>query len=221
MNDYFTFFYVKHFELPLCMKCAIQINLPCLALPCLGCDVLVQGIQISCINVPLHTINFKSDLVSGVVKLGVRKPLPVEGINLIIGNDLAGGEVFPTPIVTHNPVLKELTNLATLYPSAFPACAVTRAQVQKFKEVMDLADFFLVPESAPLECTLSVSNSPLKVTREYLVMTQREDLKLVKCVKAADLGQVPKSGVRYFRNNGLLMRRWKPDIDDENCQEVR
>ncbi len=22
-NDYFTFFYVKHFELPLCMKCAI------------------------------------------------------------------------------------------------------------------------------------------------------------------------------------------------------
>ncbi len=35
MNDYFTFFYVKHFELPLCMKCAIQINLPCLALPCL------------------------------------------------------------------------------------------------------------------------------------------------------------------------------------------
>ncbi len=28
-------FYVKHFELPLCMKCAIQINLPCLALPCL------------------------------------------------------------------------------------------------------------------------------------------------------------------------------------------
>ncbi len=31
MNDYFTFFYVKHFELPMCMKCAIQINLPCLA----------------------------------------------------------------------------------------------------------------------------------------------------------------------------------------------
>ncbi len=35
MNDYLTFFYVKHFELPMCMKCAIQINLPCLALPIL------------------------------------------------------------------------------------------------------------------------------------------------------------------------------------------
>ncbi len=28
-NVYFTSFYVMHFELPLCMKCAI--NLPCLA----------------------------------------------------------------------------------------------------------------------------------------------------------------------------------------------
>ncbi len=35
VNDYFTFYYVKHFELPLCMKCAIQINLSSLALPCL------------------------------------------------------------------------------------------------------------------------------------------------------------------------------------------
>ncbi len=40
MNDYFTFFYVKHFELPMCMKCAIQINLPCLALPCLALPCL-------------------------------------------------------------------------------------------------------------------------------------------------------------------------------------
>ncbi len=40
MNDYFTFFYVKHFELPMCMKCAIQINLPCLALPCAWCILL-------------------------------------------------------------------------------------------------------------------------------------------------------------------------------------
>ncbi len=43
MNDYFTFFYVKHFELPMCMKCAIQINLPCLALPtpCRICKMLI------------------------------------------------------------------------------------------------------------------------------------------------------------------------------------
>ncbi len=210
----------------------LEHRLPLSADTYTGFDVLVRGIEMSCINVPLHMVHLKSDLVSGAVKLGVRKQLPVEGIDLIIGNDLAGGEVFPTPIVTHIPVVKELTNLATLYPSAFPACAVTRAQAQKFKEVVDLSDSFLVPESAPLECTLSVepelefdssseSKTPLKVSREHLAAAQREDPTLVKCVKAADLGQAPKSGVMYFWDDGLLMRRWKPDIDDENCQEIQ
>ncbi len=83
-----------------------------------------------------------------------------------------------------------------------------------------------------MECTLSVepelefdssseSKTPLKVSREHLAAAQREDPTLVKCVKAADLGQAPKSGVMYFWDDGLLMRRWKPDIDDENCQEIQ
>jgi len=83
-----------------------------------------------CANVPLHTVHLKSGLVNGAVKLGVRRQLPVEGVDLIIGNDLAGGKVFPSPIVTHIPSVKEQSNLSTLYPSAFPARAVTRAQAQ-------------------------------------------------------------------------------------------
>ncbi len=51
MNDYFTFFYVKHFELPLCMKCAIQINLPCLALPIIIIDIVV----VACFDVTKDT----------------------------------------------------------------------------------------------------------------------------------------------------------------------
>ncbi len=50
MNDYFTFFYVKHFELPLCMKCAIQINLPCL-----NFSTVSQAV-ISCLN--SNNVNF-------------------------------------------------------------------------------------------------------------------------------------------------------------------
>ncbi len=53
VNDYFTFFYVKHFELPMCMKCAIQINLPCLALPCLKHSWII-GINCS-LNVLYHS----------------------------------------------------------------------------------------------------------------------------------------------------------------------
>ncbi|CAM4678617.1 unnamed protein product [Leuciscus chuanchicus] len=134
-----------------------------------------------------------NSLVSGAVKLGVRRQLPVE---------------------------------------AFPACAVTRAQAHKFKEVVDLAESFLVPDTTPCEYMLttelelmpdpsSESTIPLKVSREHLITAQREDPTLANCVKAPDLGQAPNSGVMYFWDHGLLMRRWKPDEDDENCQVVQ
>ncbi len=54
MNDYFTFFYVKHFELPMCMKCAIQINLPCLAVP------LVSMIMVSSMSQTTERFNLCS-----------------------------------------------------------------------------------------------------------------------------------------------------------------
>lgn len=56
-----------------------------------GTDVLICGIGMQCINVPLHNVYLKSDLVTGTVKLGVRSQLPVEGVGVILGNDLAGG----------------------------------------------------------------------------------------------------------------------------------
>lgn len=76
-----------------------------------GADVLIRGIGMQCINVPLHNVYLKSDLVSGTVRLGVHSQLPVEGVGVILGNDLAGGEVFPRPIVVHTPKLCEQPNL--------------------------------------------------------------------------------------------------------------
>lgn len=173
-----------------------------------------------CVNVPLHMVHLKSDLVSGAFKLGVRKQLPVEGVGVIIGNDLAGGKVFPIPLVTQTPIVKQHSDLSTLSPSAFPACVVTRAQAQKFNDIVNLADSFLVPDSTPVVCTLSVEPE-LKHDSTSEPKAQREDTTLTESIKAADLGQMSFPGVMYFWDDGLLMRRWKPDIDDENCQEVR
>lgn len=195
-------------------------------------NVLVRGIEMRCVNVPLHMVHLKSDLVSGAFKLGVRKRLPVEGVDLIIGNDLAGGKVFPIPMVTQTLIEKEQSDLSALFPSASPACAVTHAQAQKFNKMVNLADSFLVPDSTPVEGTLSVEpelkhystlepQTPLTVSREQLIKAQREDATLTEGIKAADLGPRSLSGVMYFWDDGLLMRRWKPDIKDENCQEVR
>ncbi len=54
--------------------------------------------------------------------------LPVEGVSLILGNELAGGKV-PRPIVTHRPSI-ELLDRSTQLFTAFPACVVTRAHTR-------------------------------------------------------------------------------------------
>ena len=54
-----------------------------------GASVLIQGLGLDVINVPLHQIFLKSELVSGPVIVGTRPTLPVDGISLILGNDLA------------------------------------------------------------------------------------------------------------------------------------
>lgn len=45
-------------------------------------------------EVPLHQIHLSSAIVSGDVVVGVRSALPVSGITFILGNGLAGGNVW-------------------------------------------------------------------------------------------------------------------------------
>ncbi|VDI69364.1 Hypothetical predicted protein [Mytilus galloprovincialis] len=65
-----------------------------------GASVLLQGVELGCcIDVPLHRIYLKSDLITGPVVVGVRPNLPVEGVTLLLGNDLARNKVVAEPIV--------------------------------------------------------------------------------------------------------------------------
>lgn len=52
-------------------------------------NVLIRGIEMGCTSVPLHTIHLKSDLISGPVSISVHSQLPVEGVDMVLGNDLA------------------------------------------------------------------------------------------------------------------------------------
>ena len=58
-----------------------------------GKSVLIQGVECGLVTLPLHQVNLKSDLVSGTVTVGARPSLPIEGVHLILGNDLAGDKV--------------------------------------------------------------------------------------------------------------------------------
>ncbi len=103
-----------------------------------GANVLVRGIEMGCVSVPLHVVEIKSDLATGVFQLGVCKKLPVDNVSFILGHDIAGGNVFPRPVVISEPIECASTALEK-FPLVFPACAVTRSQSQKFPDTVDLS----------------------------------------------------------------------------------
>lgn len=76
---------------------------------------------------PLHAILFKSHLVTGGVVVGVRPSLPLEGVSFVLGNDLAGGRILSSPVVTPVPLVRCPDERMQKYPGVFRACVVMRA----------------------------------------------------------------------------------------------
>ena len=74
------------------------------------------------LEVPLHELNIKSNLINGNIVIGMRPSLPVEGISLILGNDLAG---------------EKTERLAEKFPGIFPASVVTRSMKAKKEAIKE------------------------------------------------------------------------------------
>uniref|UniRef100_A0A671XNE1 SCAN box domain-containing protein n=1 Tax=Sparus aurata TaxID=8175 RepID=A0A671XNE1_SPAAU len=96
--------------------------------------ILMRGMEMGLVPVLLHSMMLDCDLVQGVVAVGVRPALPVDGVALILGNDLAGSAVWaslpPSPVVTPKLLVTVGPDeCGRKYPHVFPSCAVTRAQL--------------------------------------------------------------------------------------------
>ena len=93
---------------------------------------MLQGVELGVVSVPLHVVNLKS---SGPVMVGIKPSLPIQGVSLILGNDLAGERVMVNPCASANPELN--TNLEEIklhVPDDFPSCAITCAMACQLKE---------------------------------------------------------------------------------------
>ena len=55
---------------------------------------MVRGIGMTFIPIPLHKVKLESELISNCVVVGVRPSLPVAGIDFLLGNDIAGGDIW-------------------------------------------------------------------------------------------------------------------------------
>ena len=103
-----------------------------------GANVLVSGVEMGVLEVPLHEVNIKSSLINGNIVIGMRPSLPVEGISLILGNDLAGEKVMVDPRVVEKPRDDENTErLAEKFPGIFPASVVTRSMKAKKEAIKE------------------------------------------------------------------------------------
>lgn len=103
-----------------------------------GQNILVRGFEMGFVEVPLHRIHLKCDLVTGDVVVGVRRSLPVPGVTFILGNYLAGGNVWTPSDVRPFPIVgpvhvgsSGLDECDQKFPAVFPACAVTRAMKKR------------------------------------------------------------------------------------------
>uniref|UniRef100_A0A8C5E215 SCAN box domain-containing protein n=1 Tax=Gouania willdenowi TaxID=441366 RepID=A0A8C5E215_GOUWI len=196
-----------------------------------GIEVPVRGFSMQDIGVPLHKIMLQSDLWSGYAVVGVRPDFPIQGVSVIMGNDLAGGRVLVTPEVTPVPVRsKGPDELARNYPRVFTSCAVTRAAAKREraqdKEDIDLSESFMhdfktdkVCDAEPIVPTRSTGEcesggpdvSKLSLSRQQLISDQKADeslARLFEVVVSDDLRESMSTG--YFLNEGMLMRKWTP-----------
>ena len=103
-----------------------------------GANVLISGVEMGVLEVPLHEVNIKSSLINSNIVIGMRPSLPVEGISLILGNDLAGERVMVDPRVVEKPRDNEKTErLAEKFPGIFPASVVTRSMKAKKEAIKE------------------------------------------------------------------------------------
>uniref|UniRef100_A0A3Q1F7N1 Gypsy retrotransposon integrase-like protein 1 n=1 Tax=Acanthochromis polyacanthus TaxID=80966 RepID=A0A3Q1F7N1_9TELE len=189
-------------------------------------SAVVRGIEMGFVPAPLHHIHVQSPLVTGFFDVGVRSSFPIDGVDFIMGNDIAGGKVYPVPEVVNVPIAdSEHDSLVQNHPNIFTVSVLTRAQTSKQAQDIDLADTLFASvltdnspsTGTPVECTLEaekVAESvtapvPLPLTREALISAQQNDPSLAKCLSTASQSSSEcRKGLCFFFDKDVLMRRW-------------
>ena len=96
-----------------------------------GDNVLLKGVTTSLgsyPSAPLHQVYISSSHVNGPVTVGITSSLPIDGIDFLLGNDLAGGKVVANSLVIDMPCNCQQLDPV---PNLDPACVVTRASKEQ------------------------------------------------------------------------------------------
>ena len=203
-----------------------------------GTSVLIQGVECGTVNIPLHHVNLSSDLVTGLVVIGITPSLPFKGIHLLLGNDLAGDKVVVNPLVTDTPNIGHTDDpIEQEIPDLYPFCAVTRAMAKKAilknsNSDIDLTDTFIgqyfdneIKKSldpslsdTQTDSSMSCHSSPRSIdhghdtlSKSQLIQEQQTDPEISKLIfRALPEDEISQVPMCYYIKNGILMRKWRP-----------
>ena len=150
---------------------------------------------------PLAKVYIQCPLVSGEVQVAIKSDeLPVPGVQLLLGNDLAGSLVVPNLTVVESPLETSPTEaLDTATPHLFPSCAVTRSQSKN-------KDFSVHPPTVlPSEDLYSSV-----IIKDNLITAQEQDDTLCKIRHAVNEGKDLSKLPCFYYQEGVLMRAYRP-----------
>ena len=199
-----------------------------------GSDALVLGVEMKSSRAPLHLIHLRSPLISGLVQVGLRETLPIGGVAMILGNDIAGDKVFASLEVVEQPRAEVAMPVRGESPTVFPACAVTRAQSRKFDDEVTLNDTFLCaerPVGGPPRRQRKKAKKGLlptndgfgfDVDKNTFAHAQKHDPSLSMCWEAANQVNEAAAPSAFRVEDGVLVRKWfPPAVGDLGWNVVR
>lgn len=168
-----------------------------------GDCIIVKGVSLVPLSASLHKVFLSCGLVEGDVHIAVRPALPIEGIDVILGNDLAGNHVWATRCpVKVSAQAKEPDDCELNFPDVFTACAVTRAAAKAKSDKSTENGDFKVQIDLPKSFSIS---------QQELISEQKADSSLSDLFdQVQPSSEIQNSASGYFLQDEVLVRKWVP-----------
>ena len=187
--------------------------------------VLLGGFPDTVVAAPVVTVNLKTTLVNGPVKVALVKSFPVVGVDLLLGNDLVHHEVGTDPLLVSTPN-SEVVNELNIVDEICPISVVTRSQVgaNESEEDICLDSLFKVADNDSLISGEVQSNTEkLDWSRQSLIKEQKSDPEISQLRVLTERGR--KLSGQYFMKDDLLMRKYRPvgvrgDVEWQSVEQI-
>lgn len=169
-----------------------------------GDSVLVKGMGLNVFPVPLHRVVLCSDLVKGEMSLAVWPALPVQGVQVILGNDLIDGPFPESPsslVVTSSPAVGQVEVECDDYKQIFPVCVVTRSQT------LNKNDLVVKEKNVP-HVQFPLPAFPFSVSKAELVQEQQRYPALTELFQqVCPVEEMESVAQGYFLEDDMLVRK--------------